>query len=375
MRIVIAIVLGGLLILAAWLLDQSSTDSADPRVKEPVSADPTEWIRVVTANLDRTRIVNANEEPGNWLAHARTYDEQRFSPLDQINSENVGDLGLAWFFDTGTDRGLEASPIVVDGVMYTSGSWSVVFANDARTGELIWQFDPLVPKAWGVNACCDVVNRGVSVWKGRVYVGTIDGRLIALDAASGEVVWDVNTIDRSKPYTITGAPRIINDKVIIGNGGAEFGVRGYVTAYDTATGELVWRFHTVPGDPAEPFESATMEAAAKTWTGRWWTMGGGGTVWDSMAYDPDLNYLYIGVGNGSPWNQNVRSPGGGDNLFLSSVVALNPDTGEYIWHYQTTPGDSWDYTATQHMILAELEIGGEVRKVIPEAFDGRSIEL
>ncbi len=367
MRIVIAIVIGLLVILGAWLLNQESSENDTKVNQEQAPVDPTAWISDVTADLDGKRIVNADDEPGNWLAHARTYDEQRFSPLDQITADNVADLGLAWYFDTDTDRGLEASPIVVDGIMYTSGSWSVVFANDARTGELIWQFDPEVPKAWGVNACCDVVNRGVAVWKGRVYVGTIDGRLIALDAATGKVAWDVNTIDKTKPYTITGAPRIINDKVIIGNGGAEYGVRGYVTAFDTATGKQVWRFYTVPGNPAEPFESSTMEDAAKTWTGRWWTMGGGGTVWDSMAYDPELNYLYIGVGNGSPWNQNVRSPGGGDNLFLSSVVALNPDTGEYIWHYQTTPGDTWDYTATQHMILAELEIEGEVRKVIMQA--------
>jgi PQQ-dependent dehydrogenase (methanol/ethanol family) len=367
MRIVTAIVIGLLLVLGALLLNQKSLNNDAEVSQKQATVDKKARISAVTANLDTDRIVNADNEPGNWLAHGRTYDEQRFSPLDQIKANNVGDLGLAWYFDTGTDRGLEASPIVVDGIMYTSGSWSVVFANDARTGELIWQFDPKVPKSWGVNACCDVVNRGVSVWKGRVYVGTIDGRLIALDAATGEVAWDVNTIDKTKPYTITGAPRIINDKVIIGNGGAEYGVRGYVTAYDTETGQQVWRFYTVPGNPSEPFESPAMKDAAKTWTGRWWTMGGGGTVWDSMAYDPDLDYLYIGVGNGSPWNQNVRSPGGGDNLFLSSVVALNPDTGEYIWHYQTTPGDTWDYTATQHMILADLEIGGELRKVIMQA--------
>ena len=367
MKVVIGIVAGLLLIVGASLLNQELSNN-DTEVKpDQTSVDSSAWITDATENLDGKRIINADNEPGNWLAHGRTYDEQRFSPLDQITADNVSDLGLAWYFDTGTDRGLEASPIVVDGVMYTSGSWSVVFANDARTGELIWQFDPEVPKEWGVNACCDVVNRGVAVWKGRVYVGTIDGRLIALDAATGEVTWDVSTIDKTKPYTITGAPRIINDKVIIGNGGAEYGVRGYVTAYDTATGEQAWRFYTVPGNPDKPFESPAMEDAAKTWTGRWWTMGGGGTVWDSMAYDPELNYLYIGVGNGSPWNQNVRSPGGGDNLFLSSVVALNPDTGEYIWHYQTTPGDHWDYTATQHMILAELEIGGEMRKVIMQA--------
>lgn len=367
MRILIALVVGGLVILGAWLLGQQDQETSHQEEVATEGVGAKEHILTVTGSLDGERIINANSEPHNWLAHGRTYDEQRFSPLDGINADNVSELGLAWYFDTGTNRGLEASPIVVDGIMYTSGSWSVVFANDARTGELIWQYDPEVPKAWGYNACCDVVNRGVAVWKGHVYIGTIDGRLISLNAATGEVDWDTNTIDRTKPYTITGAPRIVNDKVIIGNGGAEFGVRGYVTAYDTMTGEQVWRFYTVPGDPSEPFESPSMEAAAKTWTGRWWTMGGGGTVWDSMAYDPELNQLYIGVGNGSPWNQTVRSPGGGDNLYLSSIVALNPDTGEYIWHFQTTPGDTWDYTATQHMILAELEISGEIRKVIMQA--------
>ena len=317
--------------------------------------------------IDGERIIDADLEPGSWLSHARTYDEQRFSPLSQVNADNAGQLGLAWYFDTGTDRGLEASPIVVDGVMYSTGSWSVVYANHAVTGELIWKYDPEVPKSWGANACCDVVNRGVAVWKGRVFVGTIDGRLIALDAETGDQSWSVNTIDRSKPYTITGAPRVIKDKVIIGNGGAEYGVRGYVTAYDQKTGNQVWRFYTVPGDPSEPFESETIAQAAKTWTGKWWEMGGGGTVWDSMAYDPELDLLYIGVGNGSPWNQTVRSPGGGDNLFLSSVVALKPESGKYVWHYQTTPGDTWDYTATQHMILADLKIGGEIRKVILQA--------
>ena len=367
MRILIALVVVGLVILGAWLLSQQDQETSHQKEVATEGVGVEEHILTVTGSLDGERIINANTEPQNWLAHGRTYDEQRFSPLDEINADNVSELGLAWYFDTGTNRGLEASPIVVDGIMYTSGSWSVVFANNARTGELIWQFDPEVPKAWGYNACCDVVNRGVAVWKGHVYIGTIDGRLISLNAATGEVDWDTNTIDRTKPYTITGAPRIVNDKVIIGNGGAEYGVRGYVTAYDAMTGEQVWRFYTVPGDPSEPFESPSMEVAAKTWTGRWWTMGGGGTVWDSMAYDPELNQLYIGVGNGSPWNQTVRSPGGGDNLFLSSIVALNPDTGEYIWHFQTTPGDTWDYTATQHMILAELEISGELRKVIMQA--------
>ncbi len=354
-----------LAILCLAIVGCTEEQPSETAVTRSPEVDQATYIREVTGSLDGARI--QKEETANWLAHGRTYDEKRFSPLDQINADTVGDLGLAWYFDTGTDRGLEASPIVVDGVMFTSGSWSVVFANDARTGELIWQYDPEVPKAWGANACCDVVNRGVAVWKGKVYIGTIDGRMIALDAGTGEPVWQVNTIDRDMPYTITGAPRIVNDKVIIGNGGGEYGVRGYITAYDVETGNQAWRFHTVPGDPAGGFESEAMAMAAKTWTGEWWKFGGGGTVWDSMAYDPELNQLYIGVGNGSPWNREIRSPGGGDNLFLSSIVALNPDTGEYIWHYQTTPGDTWDYTATQHMILAELEINGEMRKVVMQA--------
>ena len=373
MRTVVALVVVGLLVLAVWLLSRDGEVPVTPVGLEEIgdglggAERLAGRIREITGSLDGERIINADSEPGNWLAHGRTYDESRFSPLDRINDGNVGDLGLAWYFDTGTDRGLEASPIVVDGVMFTTGSWSLVFANNAETGELLWRYDPEVPGEWGAKACCDVVNRGVAVWKGRVYVGTIDGRLVALDAATGEEVWDVNTIDRTKPYTITGAPRVVEDKVIIGNGGAEYGVRGYVTAYDAETGEQVWRFFTVPGDPAQPFEHPAMEMAARTWTGSWWQMGGGGTVWDSMAYDPELGLLYLGVGNGSPWNQVLRSPGGGDNLFLSSIVAVDPDDGSYVWHYQTTPGDTWDYTATQHMILADIEIAGELRKVIMQA--------
>ncbi len=319
------------------------------------------------ANVDGNRIRQADSEPENWLAHGRTYDESRFSPLQQINDQNVSELGLAWSFDTNTSRGLESTPIVVDGVMYSTASWSVVFAHNAKTGELLWSYDPKVPKSWGANACCDVVNRGVAVWEGKVFVGTIDGYLVALDAANGEQLWKTNTIDREKPYTITGAPRIVKGKVIIGNGGAEYGVRGYVTAYDAQSGEQAWRFYTVPGNPADGFESPALEEAAKTWSGEWWQYGGGGTAWDSMAYDPELNLLYIGTGNGSVWNREVRSPGGGDNLYLSSIVAINPDSGEYVWHYQTTPGDSWDYTATQHLILADLELDGSTRKVIMQA--------
>jgi quinohemoprotein ethanol dehydrogenase len=318
-------------------------------------------------NVDGTRIENADAESGNWLSHGRTYSEQRFSPLKQINDGNIDKLGLAWSYATESPRGHEATPIVVDGAMYFTLPWSVVVSLDAKTGEELWRFDPEVPKAWGRNACCDVVNRGVAIWKGFVFVGALDGRLIALDAKTGQLVWEKLTIDKDRPYTITGAPRVVKDKVIIGNGGAEFGVRGYITAYDAISGDQVWRFYTVPGDPSKPFEHPELEAAAKTWNGEWWKIGGGGTAWDSMAYDPELNLLYVGTGNGSPWNREIRSPGGGDNLYLSSILALNPDTGRLKWHYQTTPADSWDYTATQHIILAELSIGGEMRKVLMQA--------
>jgi len=318
-------------------------------------------------DVDGARIAAAENEPGNWLSHGRSYDEQRYSPLVQVNDANATELGLEWFYEFDTRRGLEATPIVVDGVMFTSGAWSRVYALDARNGKLLWQYDPKVPPEWAVHLCCDVVNRGVALWMGSVFVGTLDGRLISLDAQTGSVNWSVQTTDKTKPYSITGAPRVVKGKVIIGNGGAEYGVRGYVSAYEADSGAMAWRFYTVPGNPAEPFESEAMERAAATWNGEWWNYGGGGTVWDSMAYDPELNLLYIGVGNGSPWNQQIRSPGGGDNLFLSSIVALNPDTGKYVWHYQTTPAETWDYTATQHMILADLEIDGSPRKVILQA--------
>ena len=319
------------------------------------------------AQVDVTRIVNADQDPGNWVSHGRTYSEQRFSPHDTINTQNVSQLGLAWSLDLDTHRGQEATPLIIDGVIYSTSAWSKVQAIDAATGKLLWQYDPKVPGEFGVKACCDTVNRGVAAYKGRLYLGALDGRLIALDAATGKEVWSKVTVDQSQPYTITGAPRIVKDKVIIGNGGAEMGVRGYISAYDPADGTMLWRFFTVPGDPSQPFEGKHLEAAAKTWNGEWWKLGGGGTVWDSMAYDPELDLLYIGVGNGSPWNQQYRSPGGGDNLYISSIVAVKPDTGEYAWHYQTTPGETWDFTATQHIILADIAIDGQTRKVLMQA--------
>ncbi len=320
-----------------------------------------------SSGVNAASIINADDNPGEWLSHGRTYSEQRFSPLDKINTANVEELGLAWSYDLGISRGIEATPIIYGGVMYVTGSWNIVHALDLQTGAKLWSFDPQVDRSRASVMCCDIVNRGVAIWEGKVFTGTIDGRLIALNAKTGAKVWDVNTIDLSKPYSITGAPRVVKGKVLIGNGGAEYGVRGYLSAYDANNGEILWRFFTVPGNPADGFENAAMEAAAKTWNGEWWKLGGGGTVWDSMAYDPELDLLYIGVGNGSPWNQRIRSPGGGDNLFLSSIVALKPDSGVYVWHYQTTPGETWDYTATQHIILADINIGGALRKVLMQA--------
>ncbi|HET9472299.1 MAG TPA: PQQ-dependent dehydrogenase, methanol/ethanol family [Steroidobacteraceae bacterium] len=319
-----------------------------------------------TALLDAARLTAPAD--GEWLSYGRTYDEQRFSPLDKIDAGNVGQLGLAWSYDLDTaHRVQESTPLVIDGVMYVTSAWSKLFALDAKSGKEIWRFDPKVPGEVGVKACCDVANRGVAAWNGKLFLGTLDGRLIALDAATGRQIWEVMTVPVGQNYTITGAPRVFEGKVLIGNGGAELGARGFVTAYDAESGKQVWRFYTVPGDPAQPFESPALEKAAKTWKGEWWKFGGGGTVWDSIVYDPKLHLIYIGVGNGSPWNQALRSPGGGDNLYLSSIVALKADTGEYVWHFQTTPGETWDYTATQPIILADLEIGGKPRQVLMQA--------
>ncbi len=323
------------------------------------------------AVLDTARIAAADKEPGNWLTHGRTYSEQRFSPLAEINRDTIGRLGLAWSYELRRPRGASATPIVIDGVMFVTSAWSVVHALDAGTGRELWVYDPNVERIVGADACCDVVNRGVAVYGDKVFVGVLDGRLVALRAKTGAVAWTTQTVDRSAPYTITGAPRTAHGLVYIGNGGAEYGVRGYVSAYDADSGALRWRFYTVPGDPAKGPDGAAsdpiMAKAAGTWTGEWWTLGGGGTVWDAIVYDPDFDQLIIGVGNGAPWNQQVRSPGGGDNWFLSSIVALDARTGSYKWHYQTTPGETWDYTATQPIILADLSIEGQRRKVALQA--------
>jgi len=319
------------------------------------------------ANVDGNRISQADKEPGNWMTHGRDYSEQRFSPLAQINKDTVSDLGLSWSYQFDSTRGLEATPLVIDGTLYVTGNWSVVYAFDAVTGELKWTFDPQINKGdVGPKLCCDAVNRGVAAWDGKIFVGTLDGRLISIDAQTGKQLWSTQTTDKGKYYSITGAPRVVKGKVLIGNGGAEFGVRGYFSAYDADSGKMLWRFYTVPDNPANETDP-TMIRISSTWSGEWWKLGGGGTAWDSMAYDPELDLLYVGVGNVSPWNRELRSDGKGDNLFLSSIVAVRPDTGEYVWHYQTTPGEEWDYTASQQMILADIKLNGKTRKVIMQA--------
>ncbi len=315
----------------------------------------------------------AQAQDAEWPMYGGAPGEAHFSPLTQINDENVGELRPAWFFEYDTQRGQEGEPVVVDGVMYVSTAWSKVYALDAATGEQVWKYDPQVPGEAGPKGCCDVVNRGVAVEDGRVFIGTFDGRLAALDAATGAELWVVDTVDNhAMDYTSTGAPRVAKGKVIIGNGGSERGVRGYVTAYDVATGEQAWRFYIVPGEPGvedgEVSDAPLEEMARETWSGdTYWKGGGGGAPWDSIVYDEEFDALYIGTGNGAPHSHYLRSAGEGDNLFLASILALDPDTGEYRWHYQQTPGDSWDYTSVQPMILADLELDGETRKVILHA--------
>ncbi|ABQ37463.1 PQQ-dependent dehydrogenase, methanol/ethanol family [Bradyrhizobium sp. BTAi1] len=356
---------------AAWstaaALCVAVTMPADHATAEELSADR---IKAAISAVDSTMIKANTATSKDWPTIGLDYAETRFSRLDKINTDNVKDLGLAWSYNLDSERGVEATPVVVDGIMYQTASWSVVHAIDARTGKKIWTFDPGVKRELGYKGCCDVVNRGVAVYKGKVFVGAYDGRLIALDAATGQKVWEKDTlIDHEHSYTITGAPRAFNGKVVIGQGGAEYGARGYITAYDSETGNQLWRWFTIPGDPSKPFEDESMATAAKTWdpSTKYWINGGGGTPWDTITYDPDLNMVYLGTGNGAPWNRKIRSPSGGDNLYLASIVALNADTGKYVWHYQETPGDHWDYTSTQPMILADITIDGTPRKVILHA--------
>ena len=324
-------------------------------------------------NVTDERVINSSSaEPGSWLTYGQNFKEQRFSELTQINTNTITRLGLAWTKQVGDyNMRMQGTPLVVDGVMYVSNGWSVIYALDATTGEEIWKYDPEVDRSYIRLACCGPAhNRGVAVYEGKVFVGTFDGRLIAVDANTGKEVWDVDTWipEGLGRFNITGAPRAAAGKVYIGQGSGESGHRrGYVTAYDADTGQVAWRFFLVPGDPSQPFEHPEMELAAQTWGGEWWKYGGGGTAWNSLVYDEEFNSLYIGVGNGAPWPREIRSPGGGDDLFLSAIVSVDVETGRMNWYYQTTPGDNWDYSSAMDMTLGEIEFGGEMRKVVLQA--------
>ncbi len=312
----------------------------------------------------------ANETQENdWLAYGRTHSEQRFSPSAEIDTGNVSNLKPDWFMDLPDDVGLVSTPLVIDAVMYFTGTMNVIRAVDAATGKLIWTYDPEVFKEVGRKKQVGFVhNRGISFSKGKIFAATWDGRLFALDAKTGKLIWSVKTFGDNEALYITGAPKAFKDKVLIGNGGTENGPsRGYVTAYDQETGKQAWRFYIVPGNPADGFENDAMKMAAETWTGEWWKHGGGGNSWHGFTYDAELDQLYIGTGNGSPWNRKIRSPGGGDNLFLCSVVALDPDSGTYKWHYQTTPGESWDYNSNMDIVLADIEKDGKKIKALMHA--------
>ena len=319
------------------------------------------------AAVDAARQLAADQEPGTWMSAGRTYSEQRYSPLTGINKANVSKLGLAWYGDIDTERGQESTPVVVDGALYITTAWSKVKAYDAKTGAKLWDYDPKVDPSNGAIACCDVVNRGVAAWKGKLYLGALDGRLIAIDAKTGKKAWEVQTTDLKQPYTITQVPRIVKGLVIIGNGGAEYTCRGYVSAYDAVTGKLKWRFYTVPAAPGDPTNTPLLKNALNTWDAGFWKYGGGGTAWDTILYDPKTDLIYFGTGNGLSWSQQIRSPKGGDNLFVSSVIAVHASTGRYAWHFQEVPGDEWDYDVTNPLMTADLKIRGVSRHVLMQA--------
>lgn len=364
-QVVAVVVAAAVALLLLWsmfstaFLDEEPTAAVSPDEQKPSG-----WV-------DEARVAAAAEaEPGSWLAHGQTYDELRFPSLTQINRDTVKDLGLAWFKNLGNRHRAQSTPLVIDGVMYFTDAWSVAYAVDAATGEELWRTDPQTDKRSMRYACCGgAINRGMAAYKGKLYFATFDARLVAVDQATGEVLWDVDTshLPTNNPYTITGAPRAVHGKVFIGQSSSEFGLRGYLSAYHTDTGELAWRFFTVPGDPAKPFEHPELEAAAETWSGEWWKLGGGGTPWNAVVYDADFEQLLVGTGNGAPWPRAIRSPGGGDNHFLGGILALDPHTGRMNWFYQMTPADNWDFNAAQDIALLDMKVDGVMRKVLFQA--------
>ena len=329
------------------------------------------WIVLGLQNkrVDETALKNAGLTGEGWLTYGLNQGETRYSTLKQIDPSNVTRLGLAWSYEIGPGGGnQEATPLVSNGILYNITNWSITYALDARTGKELWRYDPMVDRPTvQPKACCGIVNRGLALFEDKVFVPVLDGRLVALDAAKGTVIWTVQTVPTDQQYTMTMAPRIAKNKVIVGNAGAEKPVRGYFTAYDTATGKLAWRFYTVPGDPAKGFENKAMEMASKTWGADSWKLGGGGTVWDAITYDPDTNLVFVGTGNGGPWPAELRNSKGLDNLFVASVVAVDADTGAYKWHYQFVPGDSWDFDSVQQLTVADIRLNNQNLKVIMQA--------
>jgi quinohemoprotein ethanol dehydrogenase len=336
-------------------------------------APPADTPAAPAGNVTAARLAAADAEPGEWFTTGRDAAGSYYSPLADIHAGNVDQLGFAWEYGLGTRRGLEATPIVVDGTMYFPGNFGRVYALDAASGAQKWVYDPEVDGQRARFACCDAVNRGVAVWQGRVYVGALDGYLHALDAATGKRLFKVDTLPErgpGHPYVQTGAVVIAGDNVIVGSSGADFaGVRGYVAAYDRTSGAFRWRFYTVPRDPKlGPQDQPHLEKAVETWDRRHrWDEGSGAAVWDGISYDAELGLVYVGTGNGAPYNIREGGRSGGDDLFAASIVAIRASSGALAWYFQTTPGDRWDYDSAAKMILAELDLGHGPRKVLMQA--------
>jgi quinohemoprotein ethanol dehydrogenase len=306
--------------------------------------------------------------PGAWLGYGRTQGETRYSTLKQIDASNASRLGLAWSYVMGAGGGnQEGTPLMWNNTLYGITTWSVVFALDARTGKELWRWDPEVNQAHRAVICCGVVNRGIAIYNGMIIAPSIDGRLFALDALTGKPVWETRVVYPQDQYTLTMAPRIAGGKVIIGASGGDKPTRGQFVAVDAQTGQLAWRFYTVPGDPSKPFENDAMRRAAKTWGGDFYKNGGGGAVWDGFAYDPEANLVYVGTGNAQPWVQKFRGAQDVDNLYTCAILAVDLTSGQLKWHYQATPNDNWDYDNVQHLMLLDLNINGRSRKVITQA--------